>query len=100
MDLAQSGRSFSMEASCSLTPLPYVHVTLAAHNHCVENAFTDLWLITQFQSLIIIHSTFSWWGAWLATQPAKQLIAPGFEQRKDKMWWGFEGLLPKEWIKL
>lgn len=81
-------------------PLPDARVTLVAHNQGDEQAYADLWLMTQCQHFIIANSTFSWWGAWLAAQPRKKVIAPGFEMRQGKMWWGFAGLLPKEWIKL
>lgn len=75
-------------------------ITLVAHNSGDENAYADLWLMTQCQHFIIANSTFSWWGAWLAMAPNKQVIAPGFEMCQGKMWWGFSGLLPSEWIKL
>ena len=81
-------------------PLTDDRVTLVSHNTGDENAYADLWLMTQCKHFIIANSTFSWWGAWLAPQPGKQVIAPGFEMRQGKMWWGFAGLLPKEWIKL
>lgn len=81
-------------------PLPMDRITLVSHNQDDENAFADLWLMTQCQHFIIANSTFSWWGAWLAGRAGKQVIAPGFEMREGKMWWGFEGLLPAEWIKL
>jgi hypothetical protein len=74
--------------------------TLVAHNQGAEQAYADLWLMTQCQHFIIANSTFSWWGAWLAAQPMKKVIAPRFEMRQGKMCWGFAGLLPKEWIKL
>lgn len=81
-------------------PLPEDRMTLVSHNQGDENAYADLWLMSQCQHFIIANSTFSWWGAWLAGHAGKQVIAPRFEMREGKMSWGFEGLLPKEWIKL
>ena len=81
-------------------PLPDDRVTCVSHNLGDENAYADLWLMTQCQHFIIANSTFSWWGAWLATHADKQVIAPGFAMGEGKMSWGFKGLLPKEWIKL
>jgi hypothetical protein len=80
--------------------LPDTRVTLVAHNFGDEQAYADLWLMTLCKHFIIANSTFSWWGAWLATNNSKQVIAPGFEMREGKMWWGFKGLLPDEWLKL
>ena len=81
-------------------PLPDTRVTTIAHNQGDALAHADLWLMTQCQHFIIANSTFSWWGAWLASHAGKHVIAPGFEMRFGKMWWGFKGLLPSEWIKL
>ena len=88
------------EAACSRIPLPDARVTLVSHNQGDEHAYADLWLMTLCQHFVIANSTFSWWGAWLANNPSKQVIAPGFEMREGKMWWGFDGLLPAEWLKL
>ena len=81
-------------------PLPNNRVTCVSHNQGDENAYADLWLMTQCHHFIIANSTFSWWGAWLAANPSKHVIAPGFEMRHGKMQWGFKGLLPNEWVKL
>ncbi len=87
-------------SACERIPLPPDRVSLIAHNQGDENAYADLWLMSQCHHFIIANSTFSWWGAWLAAHAGKQVIAPGFEIRQGKAFWGFEGLLPKEWIKL
>ena len=90
------------EAARARITLPASRVTLVAHNQGDEHAYADLWLMTQCQHFIIANSTFSWWGAWLATNPAKQVIAPGFEIKDNTKvtTWGFKGLLPQEWIKI
>ena len=81
-------------------PLSDPQITSVSHNRGDENAYADLWLMSQCQHFITANSTFSWWGAWLATYKDKQIIAPGFEIRGSKTWWGFNGLLPREWIRL
>ena len=88
------------EAARARIPLPDARVTLVVHNQGDEHAYADLWLMSLCQHFIIANSTFSWWGAWLAAHRGKQVIAPGFEMRQGKMWWGFKGLLPDKWIKL
>lgn len=88
------------EAARARIPLPDARVTLVSHNQGDEHAYADLWLMTLCQHFVIANSTFSWWGAWLANNPSKQVIAPGFEMHEGKMWWGFDGLLPDQWIKL
>ncbi len=88
------------DAARTRLSLPDDRITLVAHNHGDEHAYADLWLMTLCKHFIIANSTFSWWGAWLAKNTRKNIIAPGFEMRQGKMWWGFKGLLPEEWIKL
>ncbi|MFO1422294.1 MAG: alpha-1,2-fucosyltransferase [Candidatus Competibacteraceae bacterium] len=85
-------------------PLPDHRMTSVSHNQGDESAYADLWLMSQCQHFITANSTFSWWGAWLAAQPDKIVIAPGFElpsKGEDYITaWGFDGLLPKTWLKL
>ena len=80
-------------------PLSDSRITCVEHNQGDANAYADLWLMTQCQHFIIANSSFSWWGAWLAENIDKNVIAPGFELREGSAWWGFEGLIPQSWIK-
>jgi hypothetical protein len=58
----------------------------------------DLRLMSNCQHFIVANSTFSWWGAWLASSPKKSIIAP-------KVWFKAKpndeiDLIPKDWIRL
>jgi hypothetical protein len=87
------------DAARACIGLPDSRVTSVSHNRGDENAYADLWLMTQCQHFIIANSSFSWWGAWLAGNVRKSIIAPGFELREGVAWWGFKGLIPQGWIK-
>jgi hypothetical protein len=52
----------------------------------------DLWLMAHCAHFIVADSTFSWWAAWLGSNPAKQVVAPAN--------WGPRHLVPKDWIRL
>ena len=76
---------------------PEGRVTHIGHNMGDENAYADLWLMTQCRHIIIANSSFSWWGAWLSENKGGIIIAPDIRINGITSW-GFEGLLPDGWL--
>ncbi len=79
--------------------LPKDRVTVVSHNRGDENAYADLWLMTQCKHFIITNSTFSWWGAWLAINSSKTIIAPDVETNTNKIS-KFFAQIPNSWTEL
>ena len=64
------------------------------------SASADLYIHTQAKHNIIANSSFSWWGAWLNTNPDKRVIAP-------KRWFGpaldhyyMDDIRPESWEQI
>lgn len=64
------------------------------------NAFVDLGVMIACDNFIIANSSFSWWGAWLAWNESKKIVAP-------KNWFGprnshlsTTSLIPTSWIRI
>lgn len=66
-----------------------------AHNTGADS-WQDMFLMSNCKHNIIANSSFSWWGAWLNSNPEKIVIAP------QKWWSGFEqdDVVPIGWIRL
>ncbi len=72
-------------------------LTLVAHNDA-DKDYEDLRLMSLCRHHIIANSSFSWWGAWLCTNPVKIVIAP-------KRWsnvpsWDTRDLIPDSWQRI
>lgn len=63
------------------------------------NPETDLYLMSKCKHNIIANSSFSWWGAWLNSNPNKIVISP-IEWYNEKLNNITMDLIPSEWIKL
>jgi hypothetical protein len=63
-----------------------------------QQAYEDLYLMSNCKHNIIANSSFSWWGAWLNNNPGKNVIAP-------KKWFNdfpadTKDLYPSNWITI
>jgi hypothetical protein len=58
----------------------------------------DLLVMSHCRHFIIANSTFSWWGAWLATNPDKCVIAPSRFFRTSVPW--DEHIVPAGWRRI
>lgn len=58
----------------------------------------DIWLMSQCSHHVIANSSFSWWGAWLGSNPQKRVVAPMRWFRKPGI--DTSDLYPEGWIRL
>ena len=72
-------------------PCEYVDI-----NHGIDS-YNDMRLMSLCQHNIIANSSFSWWAAWLNSNPQKIIIAP-------KQWFANQSstqdLIPENWVRL
>ncbi len=77
---------------------PIGRYSLLEHNFSVQNSIYDLLLMSKCSYFIITNSTFSWWGAWLSPFNNKIVVYPNIRILSGEGCWGFNGLMPLEWI--
>lgn len=85
------------DAARVLLSLPESKVVFVSHNQ--GDAYVDLWPMSQCKHFITANSTFSWWGAWLGNEQNKTVLTPDL-QLGGITAWGFDGLIPGEWVKV
>lgn len=73
-----------------------INVVFINHNQG-RSSFEDMRLMSLCKYNIIANSSFSWWGAWLNTDPNKIVIAPRqwFANMQDT-----SDLMPDNWLKM
>lgn len=76
--------SDALAAARAALILPDQRVTFVSHNRGDENAYADLWLMSQCRHFITANSTFSWWGAWLRGGNEKIVVSPELEISEGK----------------
>jgi HSP20 family molecular chaperone IbpA len=72
-------------------------VVFVDHNS-FDKAYEDLRLMTLCKHHIIANSSFSWWGAWLASYKDKIVFAPERWFAKSDV--NTNGIIPGNWIKI
>ena len=60
----------------------------------------ELFFMSKFKYFILSNSTFSWWGAWLSQVSGKIVLAPAEKINSGEGAWGFDGLIPEQWVKI
>ena len=63
-----------------------------------EDSYRDMQLMSMCKHNIIANSSFSWWGAWLNSNPDKIIIAPSRWFNDTKI--NTKDLLPESWIQI
>lgn len=89
---------FSDDPTWAKNHLKLDYPTTFVENNGPERDYEDLRLMSCCKAHIIANSTFSWWGAWLSTNPSKIVVAPKHWYRAPNR--SSRDLIPSDWIKV
>lgn len=70
-------------------------VTFVSHKAGNENAHKNMWLMTLCKHFIVSQGTYHWWGAWLADNSKKIVMAPN-----PNVLGMAQDYIPDNWIKI
>lgn len=89
---------FSDDHEWAVKNLPLSYPTTFVHEADNDKPYEDIWAMSLCSHHIIANSSFSWWGAWLSTNPDKIVITP-------KQWFRLPTLdageiVPERWIRI
>lgn len=76
--------------------MPFAYPTTYVEHNGPEKDYEDLRLMSACKYFVIANSSFSWWGAWLATYPGKIVVAPD-KLRMGKTW---KDYIPDGWVQI
>jgi hypothetical protein len=90
---------FSDEPAWARDNLRIPFPTTIVAESCRTTAIDDMWLMARCRYHVIANSSFSWWGAWLDSRPAKVVLMPRrwFRDRAPEY---SADIRPPEWVAL
>ncbi|WP_394902531.1 alpha-1,2-fucosyltransferase [Bacteroides xylanisolvens] len=88
---------FSNDVEWCLNNLNLRNCTVVSHN-IGKNSFWDMYLMSSCKHNIIANSSFSWWGAWLNTNPDKIVVSPKRWINDNRV--NIDDIIPETWICL
>jgi hypothetical protein len=89
---------FSDETEWVKSHFKFPFPTIIVDHNGVDKGYEDMRLMRHCAHHVIANSSFSWWGAWLNSNPNKIVVAP--ERWFGSSQWDTKDLIPEAWVRL